>query len=70
MVPQRLIVIGFTLLLGSWIVLLLTVINLIPRSLLLSLIAYGTSVVGLVIGLLGTVHYVRDARGDTRHRRS
>ncbi len=64
MVPQRLIVIGFTLLLGSWIVLLLTVINLIPRSLLLSLIAYGTSVVGLVIGLLGTVQYVRHARDN------
>ncbi len=62
MVPQRLMVIGFTLLLGSWLVLLLTVIHLIPPSLLLSLGAYGTSVVGLVIGLLGTVQYVRHAR--------
>ncbi len=69
-VPPRLIVIGFTLLLGSWLVLLLTVIKLIPPSFLLSLVAYGASVAGLVIGLLGTVQYVRHARDNTRHRGS
>ncbi len=57
-------VIGFTLLLGSWLALLLTVIHLIPPSLLLSLVAYGTSVAGLIIGLLGTVQYVRHARDN------
>lgn len=50
--------------------LLLTVIHVIQPSLLLSLGAYGTSVVGLVIGLLGTVQYVRHARDNTRHRGS
>ncbi len=63
-VPLRLMVIGFGLLLGSWLVLLLTVIKLIAPSYLLILIAYATSVAGLVIGLFGTVQYVHQARGE------
>ncbi len=63
-VPLRLMVIGFALLLVSWLVLLLTVIKLIAPSLPLILIAYATSVAGLVIGLFGTVQFVRHARGE------
>lgn len=55
-------VIGFALLLGSWLVLLLTVSRLIPSSLLLSLTAFGTSVVGLAVGLLGALQHVRNPR--------
>lgn len=60
----KLIILGFALLLGSWSVLLLTVIKLIAPSFLLSLLAYGTSVAGLVIGLVGTIQYVRQTRGE------
>ncbi len=63
-IPVRLMVIGFALLLGSWLVLLLTVIKLIAPSFLLSLIAYAASVAGLVIGLFDTVQYVRQTRGE------
>ncbi len=62
-VPVRLMVIEFALLLGSWLVLLLTVIRLIAPSFLLSLTYYAASVAG-GIGLFGTVKNVRDARGD------
>lgn len=61
-VPVRLMAIGLTLLVGSWLVLLLTVSRLIASSFALSLTAYGASVVGLVIGLFGAVQYVRNAR--------
>jgi hypothetical protein len=63
-VPIRLMVIGFVLLVGSWLVLLLTVIKFIEPSFLLSLIAYAASVAGLVIGLFGIVQYARHARGQ------
>ncbi len=63
-VPIRLMVVGFALLLGSWLVLLLTVVKLIAPSFLLSLIAYAASVAGLVIGFFGTIQYVRHWRGE------
>jgi len=61
---RTLLVIGLMLLAGSWLVLLLTVIKVISSSIWLSLIAYAISVVGLVVGLFGTVQYVRHTRGE------
>jgi hypothetical protein len=53
-------VVGFVLLFGSWLVILLMVIGLITASLLLSLGAYAVSVAGLTIGLFGVAQYVRE----------
>jgi membrane associated rhomboid family serine protease len=58
--PVRLMVAGFVLLLGSWLVILLMVIGEITPSLLLSLGAYAASVAGLAIGLFGVAQYARE----------
>lgn len=59
----RLIILGGTLLLASWILLLLQTIRLLPPSLPMALIAYAVSVAGLVIGMFGTFHHARQGRG-------
>lgn len=63
-VPLRLLVIGFILLLGSWLVLFLTVVKVVAPGFLLSLMAYAASVAGLVIGLFGAIQYLRHARDE------
>ena len=63
-VPLKLIVIGFILLLGSWLVLFLTVVKAVAPGFLLSLIAYAASVAGLVIGLFGAIQCLRHARDE------
>ncbi len=62
MTPLRLMVVGFTLLLASWLVLLLMVAGRIAPSLLLSLGTYAVSMAGLAVGLFGAVQYVRHTR--------
>ncbi len=47
------IVVGFSLLIGGWILTFLMVINLIMPDLLLSLFAYAMSLAGLVLGFYG-----------------
>ncbi len=61
--PGRLIGFGCALLLASWAVLLLMVLRRLPPSVLLSLLAYGTSVVGLGLGVFGAAQYVGKSRG-------
>lgn len=56
---MKMIVVGSSLLIASWVVLLLMVIGQIPRHLLLSLVAYGISVAGLAVGIFGVFLYVR-----------
>ena len=59
----RLIVFGGTLLLTSWLVLLLLTIGLLPPSLPLALLTYAGSVAGLTIGVFGAVRYAHRAGG-------
>ncbi len=57
----RLIVLGGTVLLTSWLFLLLLTIRLLSPSLPLVLIAYAGSVAGLAIGVFGVVRYAHKA---------
>ena len=59
----RLIVLGGSILLASWLLVLLLTIRLLTPSLPLALAAYGGSVAGLAIGLFGAVRYARQADG-------
>jgi len=59
----RLIVLGGSVLLTSWLLLLLQTIRILTPSLPLALLAYGGSVAGLAIGVFGAVRYAHQA-GD------
>ena len=52
-----LIVIGFVLLLGGWILSLLMVIDVIQRSIYLSLLSYAISLAGLGLSIYGFTGY-------------
>ncbi len=58
--PLRLILIGLVMLLGSWAVLFLNVLTVLPPSLGLSIGAYSASTAGLFVGVLGAAGYVRN----------
>ncbi len=57
----KLIVLGGTFLLTSWLLVLLLTIRLLPPSLPLALLAYAGSVAGLTIGVFGVVRYASQA---------
>ena len=59
----KLIVLGGSVLLTSWLFLLVLTIRLLPPSLPLSLLAYAGSVAGLAIGVFGAVRYAHQAGG-------
>ena len=59
----RLIVLGGSVLLTSWLFLLLLTIRLLTPSLPLALLAYAGSVAGLTIGVFGAVRYAHQAGG-------
>lgn len=59
----KLIILGGTFLLTSWFLLLLLTIRRLPPSLPLALLAYAGSVVGLAIGVFGTVRHANQAGG-------
>lgn len=52
------ILLGSLLLLGSWIIVVLMFLRIIPLSFALSFIVYAASVSGLFIGMLGIFEYV------------
>jgi len=60
-------VVGLGLMISSWAVVLLTVIGVIPPSLILNLGAYMASVFGLLVGMFGALQF---ARGPRRSRGS
>lgn len=66
MSPLGLMVVGGVLLVASCLILLLMVIRVIPPNLLLSLVAYGASLAGLILGIFGGVEYARRPRRETR----
>jgi len=60
--PVRLVVTGFGLMVGSWGVVFLMVLREIPPDLLVALAAYGASVVGLGLGVVGAALWARSRR--------
>ncbi len=59
----KMIVLGGTFLLTSWVLLLLLTIRFIIPSLPLALLAYAGSVAGLTIGVFGAVRYASQGGG-------
>ncbi len=64
MKPLRLVTAGGVLLLGSWLVVFLMVVRQVAPSLELALAAYGTSVVGLGLGVVGAALWARSGRRE------
>jgi len=60
--PLHLILYGFFLLLFGFLLAFGMVIRVIEAGFLLSFLAYGASLSGLILGLLGAVGYVRRSR--------
>lgn len=60
--PLHLILYGFFLLLFGFLLAFGMVIRVIEVGFLLSFLAYGASLSGLILGLLGAVGYVRRSR--------
>lgn len=60
--PLGLILIGFLLSLTGVILPFLMVIHLIPSTFFLNFFAYGISVTGLFLGIIGASLYVRGSR--------
>ncbi|MER3455741.1 MAG: hypothetical protein C4304_02380 [candidate division GAL15 bacterium] len=60
--PVRLMGTGAALLVGSWGVVFLMVLRELPPDLGLALVAYGTSVVGLGLGIVGAALWARGRR--------
>lgn len=56
------IFLGGSLLVGSWLIVVLMFLRIIPLSFLLSFVVYAASVAGLFIGMLGIFEYVRVQR--------
>jgi len=57
--PLRLMGTGLVLLVGSWGAVFLMVLRTIPSDLVVALVAYGVSVVGLGLGVVGVALWVR-----------
>lgn len=57
------ILIGFLLVLLGAVLPFLIVMQVIESTFFLNFLAYGASMVGLVLGLIGATLYVRDSRG-------
>lgn len=59
--PRRLILLGFLLVLSSFVVLFLMVMRVIEASFALSFLAYGASFGGLMLGIIGAaLENIRD----------
>lgn len=59
MSPLRLMATGLVLLVASWSAVFLMVLRTIPPDLVVALVAYGASVIGLGLGVLGAALWAR-----------
>jgi len=59
---KRKILLGGSLLVGSWLVVVLMFLRIIPLSFVLSFVAYTAAVCGLFVGLIGIFEYIRIQR--------
>jgi hypothetical protein len=57
--PRNLILIGIVLLVLGFVVPFLMVIRIIPSSFFLNFLSYAASMLGLFLGMVGVVMYVR-----------
>lgn len=57
-------IIGGSLLVLGWLMLLFNVMKLIPQHIGLMVLAYAFTLVGVTIGLYGVLMYVRRSRND------
>jgi hypothetical protein len=60
--PKKIIAIGFVLVLFGFLVPLLMVLKVVNPSLVLSFLAHGASVAGLILGIIGSAMYSRLGR--------
>ena len=59
MQPRNLILIGFVLLLLGFVIPFLIVVRVIPSTFFLNFLSYAASMLGLFLGMIGAVMYVR-----------
>jgi len=57
--PRRLILAGFVLVTLGFVIPLLMVISVLESTLLLNFVAYGASISGLFLGVIGTMQIVK-----------
>lgn len=57
--PKLLMLIGGILLVSGWLVLFAMVLEIIPASIVLNMIAYSVNLVGFMIGIIGVVSQIR-----------
>jgi hypothetical protein len=57
--PAYLMIIAFILLLAGWMLPFLMVIHVLPSTFFLNFFSYTISTIGLIVGVVGAVLYVR-----------
>ncbi len=62
------ILLGGSMLVGSWVIVILMFLRIIPLSIVLSFAVYGMSVAGLFIGMIGIFEYVKIQRLRKEHK--
>lgn len=58
----QVILIGFVLVMAGFVLAWLLALRVVPSTFLLNLVAYAMSIVGLMIGLVGSAWYVAQSR--------
>jgi len=56
--PRILLAIGFVLVMAGWILPVLMVMQVIESTFFLNFFSYGASVVGLMLGVVGSITYI------------
>jgi hypothetical protein len=65
--PLKLILIGFVLVTAGMVLPFLMVMQLVKSTFLLNFLAFGASVAGLFLGIIGGALYVRKSREKIKH---
>lgn len=60
--PLQLIIIGFVLVMLGWILPFLMVLHVIPSTFFLNFFSYAVSLIGLILGILGSATYVKSRK--------
>ncbi|MBP9502173.1 MAG: hypothetical protein KBF17_08440 [Candidatus Promineofilum sp.] len=63
---NRLIVLGFFLVLAGMILPFLIVMHVLPSTILLNFLAYGVSISGVFLGIIGVAMYVGEERRKSK----
>jgi hypothetical protein len=63
---NRLIVVGFILVVIGAVLPFLIVLRILPSTFLLNILAYGASTVGIFLGIIGVAMYVGESRRKNR----